>query len=75
MSLQPQAKEFVYAIAGRTHVLLSYALYALFLLHVGGALKHQFIDREPELQRIWPSRDASVSPESSAPLGSSKGHR
>jgi cytochrome b561 len=58
MSLEPQTKEVVYAIAGRTHVLLSYALYALFLLHVGGALKHQFVDRKPELQRMWRSRDA-----------------
>lgn len=57
MSLEPQTKEIVYAIAGRTHVLSSYALYALFLLHVGGALKHQLIDRKPELQRMWPSRD------------------
>ena len=57
LSLEPQTKEIVYAIAGRTHVLLSYALYALFLLHVGGALKHQLIDRKPELQRMWRSRD------------------
>ncbi len=75
MSLQPQAKEFVYAIAGQTHVLLSYALYALFLLHVGGALKHQFIDREPELQRMWLSPDAPASSESSAPSGSSASRR
>ena len=56
MNLEPQIREIVYAVAGRTHVVLSYALYALFLLHVGGALKHQFIDRKPELQRMWPSR-------------------
>lgn len=56
MSLDPQTKLIVYGIAGRTHVLLSYALYALFLLHVGGALKHQLIDRKPELQRMWPQR-------------------
>jgi cytochrome b561 len=57
MSLEPQTKEIVYGLAGRTHVVLSYALYALFLLHVGGALKHQLIDRTAELQRMWPSRD------------------
>jgi cytochrome b561 len=56
MNLEPQARELVYAIAGRTHVALSYALYVLFLLHVGGALKHQLIDRQPELQRMWPQR-------------------
>lgn len=56
MNLEPGVREVVYAIAGRTHVLLSYALYVLFLLHVGGALKHQLIDRQPELQRMWPQR-------------------
>jgi cytochrome b561 len=56
MTLAPEMREIVYAIAGRTHVFLSYALYLLFLLHVGGALKHQLIDRQPELQRMWPSR-------------------
>ncbi len=34
------------------HVWLGYALYAVFALHVAGALKHQWIDREPELQRM-----------------------
>ena len=29
-----------------------YVLYALLALHIGAALKHQFIDREPELQRM-----------------------
>jgi cytochrome b561 len=29
-------------------------LYALFALHVAGALKHQFIDGERELQRMLP---------------------
>jgi cytochrome b561 len=53
MSLEPQAKQMVYDIAGRAHVVFSYLLYALFLLHVGGALKHQFIDGKPELQRMW----------------------
>ena len=54
INLEPGVREVVYVIAGRTHVLLSYALYVLFLLHVGGALKHQLIDRQPELQRMWP---------------------
>jgi len=29
-----------------------YLMLLLLLLHVGGALKHQFIDKEPELQRM-----------------------
>jgi cytochrome b561 len=34
------------------HTWASYALYALVALHVLGALKHQFIDRHAELQRM-----------------------
>jgi cytochrome b561 len=34
------------------HTWLGYALYALLFAHVAGALKHQFIDREPELERM-----------------------
>jgi cytochrome b561 len=36
------------------HVWLGYLLYALFALHVAGALKHQWLDREAELQRMLP---------------------
>jgi cytochrome b561 len=34
------------------HAWAGYALYVLFALHVLGALKHQFADRRPELQRM-----------------------
>ena len=33
-------------------LLLAYLLYALLALHVAGALKHQWIDGEPILQRM-----------------------
>jgi cytochrome b561 len=36
------------------HTALSYGLYVLFVLHVGGALKHQWLDGEAELQRMMP---------------------
>jgi cytochrome b561 len=39
-----------------THQGLAYALGALVLLHVAGALKHQFIDRDGLLRRMWPGR-------------------
>lgn len=39
----------VHAIAGK-------ALYALFSLHVAGALKHQWLDRHAELQRMGVGR-------------------
>jgi cytochrome b561 len=36
------------------HTALAYVLYGLVVLHIGGALKHQFFDKERELQRILP---------------------
>jgi cytochrome b561 len=38
---------------GAVHTYLSYALYAVLFLHIAGALKHQFLDKQPELQRMW----------------------
>lgn len=56
MNMEPATKENFHAVSGAVHAWLSYALYILFALHVGGALKHQFIDREPELERMLPGR-------------------
>jgi cytochrome b561 len=36
------------------HHWLAYALAALVALHVAAALKHQFIDRDGLLRRMWP---------------------
>ena len=55
--LEPVLRDRVHDIFGLAHEVWAYALYALYLLHVGGALKHQFFDRERELQRMWPGRD------------------
>lgn len=52
--LDPATMDRLHDLFGAAHVLGSYALYALFALHVGGALKHQWMDGEPELQRMWP---------------------
>ena len=46
--------EPIHSIFGEAHEWLSYLLYLLFALHVAGALKHQLIDGEPELQRMLP---------------------
>ncbi len=48
-------KEELHTRFGELHTWLGYGLYALFALHVGGALKHQWFDREAELQRMLPS--------------------
>jgi cytochrome b561 len=53
MHMDPAARERVHDLFGAAHVYCSWLLYALFGLHVAGALKHQWLDREPELQRMW----------------------
>jgi cellulose synthase/poly-beta-1,6-N-acetylglucosamine synthase-like glycosyltransferase/cytochrome b561 len=52
--LDPASKEPLHTIFGHVHTWLADALYVLFVLHVGGALKHQLLDRQPELQRMLP---------------------
>ena len=39
-----------------SHEWLAWALAALVVLHVAAALKHQFIDRDNLLLRMWPQR-------------------
>ena len=53
--LAPAAKKTVHLVGERGHGLLALAIYALFVLHVGGALKHQLFDRRtPILPRMVP---------------------
>ncbi len=51
-NLDPTTKDHLHAVLFTYHVWFGYALYGLLGLHVLGALKHQFWDREAELQRI-----------------------
>ena len=53
MAMDPATKKLIHEGFGETHEILAKLLYGLFVLHVAGALKHQFIDRERELQRMW----------------------
>jgi len=52
--LAPATKETLHSVFFQIHSLLGYALYAVVALHIAGALKHQFVDKEPELQRMLP---------------------
>jgi cytochrome b561 len=54
MNLDPAFKETLHDVFGLIHHYLAYVLYALLILHIGAALKHQFLDREPEIQRMLP---------------------
>jgi len=51
--LDPAIKDAVHTLFGNIHTYLGYALYTVLGLHVLGALKHQFFDKQPELQRMW----------------------
>jgi cytochrome b561 len=55
-NMEPVAKEHLHTVLFHIHVYLNYALYLLLAFHIAGALKHQFWDGEPELQRMTPSR-------------------
>ena len=52
--LEPATKETLHDRFGALHTWLGYALYALLAMHIGGALKHQWIDRKSVLKRMVP---------------------
>jgi cytochrome b561 len=54
MNLDPALKESLHDRFGALHTWLGYALYALLAMHIGGALKHQWIDRKSVLKRMVP---------------------
>ena len=56
LALDPATKKAVHDGFGAAHSVIAYLVYALFVLHVAGALKHQWLDETKELQRIWPGR-------------------
>ena len=41
---------------GDVHEVLVFTTIGLLVLHIAGALKHQFIDRGPSADRMWPFR-------------------
>jgi cytochrome b561 len=51
-SMAADAKEQFHSLAGEVHETLGTILYILLAAHILGALKHQFMDKEPELQRM-----------------------
>jgi cytochrome b561 len=53
--LEPGPKERMHDLFFSMHAACAYALYALLALHIAAALKHEFVDRERELARMWPA--------------------
>jgi cytochrome b561 len=54
--VEPVEKERLHTLFFAWHTYFAYALYLLLALHIAGALKHQFLDREAALQRMLPRR-------------------
>lgn len=54
MQLEPGLKKQLHHLFGEIHESLAFVLIGLWVVHVGAALKHQFIDKHPELQRMLP---------------------
>ena len=54
MHLDPAFREHMHDVFGAVHAWFAYALYTLLALHIGGALKHELIDRHSVLRRMWP---------------------
>jgi cytochrome b561 len=68
LQIEPGFKERLHDIFGSAHTWLSYALYVLVGLHIAAALKHQWWDGHPELQRMLPGAERrSATPASPAP--------
>lgn len=53
MAMDAASKEELHHLFEEIHELSAWALLALVVLHVLGALKHQLLDKESELQRMW----------------------
>jgi cytochrome b561 len=51
--LDPATKDHIHSLFGTIHTYLGYVLYGVVGLHIAGALKHQIIDKEAEIQRMW----------------------
>ena len=58
----PVDKPFGDEVLKPLHAFASYALAAIVVLHVAAALKHQFVDGDHLLSRMWPSRLDRESP-------------
>lgn len=52
VNIPAEPKKVLDVVAGKVHVSLSYLLYVLIATHLIGAIKHQWFDRVPTLQRM-----------------------
>ena len=52
LDMDAATRKSIHDVFGAAHDISGKILYLLFFLHVGGALKHQFIDKDRELERM-----------------------
>lgn len=52
MNAAPEVRERLHGVLGTLHMAFAGTLVAAFVLHVAGALKHQWLDRAPSLARM-----------------------
>lgn len=52
--LDPVLKESLHTVFGILHTGLAYGLYVILALHVAGALKHEWLDKESVIRRMLP---------------------
>ena len=52
MAMDAASKKQVHDVFGEMHEIAGFILYFLVIVHVGGALKHQFLDKDKELARM-----------------------
>ena len=52
-SLNDAGKDWWHGFFGGMHTLTAYALIGALVLHIAGALKHQFLDGKPQFRRMW----------------------
>jgi cytochrome b561 len=55
-------KPFGDAVLKPVHAVSAYALAGLVVLHTAAALKHQFVDRDHLMARMWPRRSTRARP-------------
>ena len=59
----------LFAGASRAHQIAAWSIAGLVALHIAGALKHHFVDRDDTLARMLPRRSASFDPPPGSPRG------
>jgi cytochrome b561 len=52
MGMDAVDKKAVHDVFGEMHEIAAFVLYFLVVVHIGGALKHQFLDKDKELARM-----------------------